>query len=966
MSRERIVLETSDVRKAALAEQLDLQGESFTSWLEHQIDEIVPPTSTPLGVPRTPTNVSDLLATQEVIDTLRSIDWAFTDEDTRYLTHDLHPYPAKFPPQIPAKLISALSLPGDVVMDPFGGSGTTAVEAVRLRRRAISFDANPLSALVGRVKTLAANEHDLAPLEELRNAVDSYRANGDGKGPNWSESLIAKHSSQVPNIPNLEKWFCSAAIGELALLRHLISQTTDGGSKDVALLAFSRIVTRVSNQDSETRYVSKEKELPATFVLRAYLESLRTVLKRLEAAAQTLAGPMASFIEGDARFDIGKAIPPCSVDLIVTSPPYPNATDYHLYHRFRLFWLGHDPRLFGGLEIGSHLKHQRNGTDFDEYREDMTRVLEGAFQALQPGRYAVFVVGDAVFKGEEFSTSKALAAAAIGVGFEVADIIDRPIHNTKRSFSQAARRARLEQLLVLQKPNDPVSVTFAPPAYRMWQYEERLRAEELRGLGFDVEALATAEPITANVSQPALWNARRPSFSKSYSVSGGNFQDSWQNVLENGDSDPATRKDPKYATHGIHPYKGKFYPQLAKSLLNASGVDIGSIVLDPYCGSGTVPLEGFLNGHRAYGVDMNPLAAKIAKAKTGILQIDRPLVEGAIVSVLAAVDRQTQFQHGREEFPAGSLTELESWFPPKVLDKLNWLLGQVRLFGEPRLVDFFEAVASSVIRDVSQQEPSDLRIRRRKEALEDAQVLELFAARLKMQSRKLQKYWRAAARCPGHQFAPVIQEGDSRKRAFLDDMGLADGSVDCVVTSPPYATALPYIDTDRLSILAILGVPSSERSALEEALTGSREIRRSTKNALELKLESADAESSLPASVVRTLRHIRTENQSEGVGFRRDNMPALLWRYFIDIKLTLTQVSRLLKSGGRAYYVVGDSKTKLGEEWFAIETCRHISDIANSIGFIVHKPIDIDVTTERMMHMKHSITKNQVLVFERA
>jgi len=80
-------------------------------------------------------------------------DWSFTGDDTRHFTHDVHPYPAKFIPQIPANLIPRLSREGDVVLDPFGGSGTTAVEAVRLRRRAISLDANPLSSLIGRVKT---------------------------------------------------------------------------------------------------------------------------------------------------------------------------------------------------------------------------------------------------------------------------------------------------------------------------------------------------------------------------------------------------------------------------------------------------------------------------------------------------------------------------------------------------------------------------------------------------------------------------------------------------------------------------------------------------------------------------------------------------------------------------------------------------------------------------------------------
>ena len=75
-----------------------------------------------------------------IFKTLSSQDWSFTDDDTRYLTHDLHPYPAKFIPQIPAHLISRLSLPGDVVLDPSGGSATTAVEAVRLGRRAVSFE----------------------------------------------------------------------------------------------------------------------------------------------------------------------------------------------------------------------------------------------------------------------------------------------------------------------------------------------------------------------------------------------------------------------------------------------------------------------------------------------------------------------------------------------------------------------------------------------------------------------------------------------------------------------------------------------------------------------------------------------------------------------------------------------------------------------------------------------------------
>ena len=66
----------------------------------------------------------------------------------------------------------------------------------------------------------------------------------------------------------------------------------------------------------------------------------------------------------------------------------------------------------------------------------------------------------------------------------------------------------------------------------------------------------------------------------------------WQKILEQGtETDGSTRKDPKYLTHGIHPYKGKFYPQLVRPLLNILEIPKGGVVFDPFCGSGTFPIE---------------------------------------------------------------------------------------------------------------------------------------------------------------------------------------------------------------------------------------------------------------------------------------------------------------------------------------------------------------------------------------
>src|SRR5437016_5803893 len=84
---------------------------------------------------------------------LSDMDWDFRDASTNYLSHGLHPYPAKFIPQIPQTLIREFSSVGDTVGDIFCGSGTTLVEGLLLKRHVIGIDANPLACLISAAKT---------------------------------------------------------------------------------------------------------------------------------------------------------------------------------------------------------------------------------------------------------------------------------------------------------------------------------------------------------------------------------------------------------------------------------------------------------------------------------------------------------------------------------------------------------------------------------------------------------------------------------------------------------------------------------------------------------------------------------------------------------------------------------------------------------------------------------------------
>ena len=84
---------------------------------------------------------------------INKIDWDFKNSFTRYSLHKLHWYPASFIPQIPAFLIELFSKEGDIVYDPFCGSGTTLLEAIRLKRRTIGCDINSLAVDISKVKT---------------------------------------------------------------------------------------------------------------------------------------------------------------------------------------------------------------------------------------------------------------------------------------------------------------------------------------------------------------------------------------------------------------------------------------------------------------------------------------------------------------------------------------------------------------------------------------------------------------------------------------------------------------------------------------------------------------------------------------------------------------------------------------------------------------------------------------------
>lgn len=864
-------------------------------------------------------------------DALRQLDWGFVDADTGHDGHDAIPYPCKFPPQLPAQLIAELTDAGSLVVDCFSGSGTAVVEAIRLGRDAVALDANPFAVLATRVKAMPPTRPARRELLDLADEVLAMRV---------CSHTACEALTVAPRIPNREKWFADSVYHELAHIRLRLDESS-GPVRDVADVALCQAASRVSFQDSETRYVSVPRVVTPEEGRAAFANELRRLVKRLPAS---FPGRLISATAGDARSRESWQVEDSSVDLLVTSPPYPNAYDYHLYQRFRIFWLREDPVELKRIEVGSHLRHQSVSDPVADYESDMLQVLTRAASVLKPGGHAALVVGDGVYGGKPYRTAEGIVSLAAHAGLRVEAVLDRQLPATKRSVTLAGRRLRTEQIVLLSRAN---TVLRRPPNYATFGYEEELAAREL-----DAAGLGTLDVKGA---------FSRLAFSSSVVTDEGEVP-TWQSALEGaGDS---RRKNSTYVTHGLHRYKGKFYPQLGKCLINLSGRRDG-LVLDPFCGSGTIPLESALLGRQGFGIELNPVGANVARAKVAALGLSVEALDELDERVPVSVPRARATIRW-DQFDAEAQAELESWFAPRVLVRLSHLLGHVRtasqavsepLRGPTQLLA--EACVSDLIREVSHQEPSDLRIRRRRRPLTDAPVESLFNARWLLATRKLRHYQALLARGLPATGGTDIRQGDSRDAANWPDAGQ---EITAVISSPPYASALPYIDTDRLSMAAVFGWHKAARGSLENALVGSREIGTRGTRQWENQLHSVDVEKKLPSSTTDFLRQLHSHVLADDTaGFRRRQAPAVLTRYFCGMSDVLGIVSDRLAADGHAWLAMGDSRITISGVERRIPTTDEVAAIAIHRGLRLRESIAITVTRENMLHAKNAITANTLL-----
>jgi hypothetical protein len=523
-------------------------------------------------------------------------------------------------------------------------------------------------------------------------------------------------------------------------------------------------------------------------------------------------------------------------------------------------------------------------------------------------------------------------------------------------------------------------------SYRLLPYERRLALREVQALtGGDPQSLD--EGVTVSGGPRAQAKLERLTYFRQVRLNGtgvvvplqGQLEATTSKTVPNSllfaDVDAAPklrRQSTRYSVHGLHEYKGKFNPQIVRATANLLGLGLNrkAQLFDPFCGSGTSLVEAAHMGWDALGTDVNPLAILISNAKIQALKIPGNRLEDSCEGLATRLERHIAGVDCHEPFPdktARFLSEkgrlrlpnesyLQSWFTPSVLIQLRLISTEISRIAEPRIRDVANVVLSDVLREVSLQDPADLRIRRRSNPCDNYPAIDPFINRLRQRVRNVMSAGRILGKVRGRQRAVL---GDSRRA--LAGHG---ESFDAVITSPPYATALPYLDTQRLS-LAFLGLLSpKELRALENDVIGHREISKSDREREEATIRQAESE--LPPAVVHLCMHAQRLAAKPGNGFRRRNVPALLVRYFRDMRQVFATTRNKVRPGGSFAMVVGPNRTTLDGETLIIDTPQLLGFVAETTGWRVIESLALDAYQRFALHHQNSITTERLVVLRRA
>jgi len=378
-----------------------------------------------------------------------------------------------------------------------------------------------------------------------------------------------------------------------------------------------------------------------------------------------------------------------------------------------------------------------------------------------------------------------------------------------------------------------------------------------------------------------------------------------------------------HLTHYMHPYKGRFHPKMVRALLNYVYPKDQGLVMDNFVGCGTLLVEATWMGLDSVGVEINPLSALMSNVKCQSLALDPVNLKEAINKFVEELREVLSTHHTllngvsplfppRQVVDEQSIERQKASIPKNVslsfkrvnsLEEILIAYDLVKKISNERIRDFILLALSGTISDM---------VRRR-----HGQFLEVFRDRLHDLYLRIYIFYKLNQVLKIKLGASKTYVADTRNMSMIDSE-----SIDAIVNSPPYSTALDYIRND-LPQLTILGL--ADISKLEQDMIGNPNLKVYSFSLFNEMNELNPEYARLPGSAKEAITTLRK--------FARTKEALRTYKFFRDMYPALKEMYRVMKKKSKCAIIIGNNHYKLDSDYEEVKNDDILKKMAENIGF---------------------------------
>ncbi|HEX4352331.1 MAG TPA: DNA methyltransferase [Polyangiales bacterium] len=332
-------------------------------------------------------------------------------QDGDDLTHGFHTYPARMHPALARELLASSSEPGDLVLDPFCGSGTVLVEACVAGCRPQGVDLNPLALRIAEVHC------------DLRDKASRARfaANLTSVADASTERVQTRTKPRVPISREEQAMYEPHVMLELSGLFEEIERVTNDADRRALAVVFSALLVKFSRKKSDTSTELVTKRIRKGLVTEFFVRKGRELSLRWEALYENVPRDpfRARLIQGDARH-LRRALGAVfTANLVLTSPPYGGTYDYAHQHALRNAWFGLDSSAWEAEEIGARRNLADDARGVERWNYELRGMLRSIRRVLANDGRLILWLGDADVSGRRIAADQQIARLAPEADFEL-------------------------------------------------------------------------------------------------------------------------------------------------------------------------------------------------------------------------------------------------------------------------------------------------------------------------------------------------------------------------------------------------------------------------------------------------------------------------------------------------------------------------------------------------------------------